>query len=65
MLRDDIMAYLIRIDFQSDERLRRARDLYYMRPDLFTAEEAVRAEYYERIIHKIVQDISALLQSPY
>ena len=65
MLRDDIMAYLVRIDFQSDERLWRARDLYYMRPDLFTAEDAIWVEYYERIIHEIVQDISALLQSPY
>lgn len=62
MLRDDIAAYLVRIDFDSDSRLRRARDIYYLRPDLWSASEVQAAEYYEKIIRKIVHDLYCLLQ---
>lgn len=62
MLRDDIAAYLVRIDFESSDRLRRARDIYYLRPDTWAAQELAACEYYEKIIHKICHDIYCLLQ---
>lgn len=62
MLRDDISAYLVRLDFDSEARLRRARDIYYLRHDLWSAEELHYAEYYEKIIRKLIHDLYCLLQ---
>lgn len=62
-LRNDIKAYLIRMDLQAEEDLQAAEVAYKFEPCPFTAARLLGAQQHQQAVRKMLADLWSLLDN--